>query len=95
MNKKFFQQDKVSVGLIIGLGTMTVTGLLLTIGLLIAGESVGTHLRWYGGVFIPMILLVRYYAKQQHIIVLKTLIILFFLSFIAFMFLLFNTHSII
>ena len=92
MNKKYFQQDKISVGLIVGLGTIVVTALLLTVGLLIAGEPIDAHLRWYA--FIPLILLTRYYVKQQLNTVTKTLFVVFFVSFIAFMFLLFSTHQI-
>lgn len=94
MNKKFFLQDKVSVGLIAGLGSMAVTALLLTAGLLLAGESVEAHMRWYGAIFIPLILLVRYYVKCQLSVVTKTLFVLLFLFFIAFMILLFSTHNI-
>ena len=94
MIKKFFLQDKVSVGLTVGLGSMAVTALLLTVGLLIAEEPVATHLRWYGAIFIPLLFLIRYYVKLQLTVVTKTLFILFFLSFIAFLYLLFNTHSI-
>ena len=93
MFKTFFHQDKVSVGLIVGFGSMAVTALLLTLGLLIAGEPFDAHLRWYGGIFIPAILLIRYYVKQQLIVVTKTLFILFFITFIAFTFLLFTTHN--
>ena len=94
MIKKFFHQDKVSVGLTVGLGSMAITALLLTIGLLIAKEPVATHLRWYGAIFIPLILLARYYVKQHLGIVTKTLFALLFVFFIAFMILLFSTHSI-
>lgn len=94
MNKKFFLQDKVSVGLVAGLGSMAVTALLLTAGLLLAGESVEAHMRWYGAIFIPLILLVRYYVKCQLSVVTKTLFVLLFLFFIAFMILLFSTHNI-
>ncbi len=94
MNKKYFQQDKISVGFIVGLGTIVVTALLLTVGLLIAGEPIDAHLRWYACVFIPLILLTRYYVKQQLNTVTKTLFVVFFVSFIAFMFLLFSTHQI-
>lgn len=94
MFKKYFLQDRVSVGLTAGLGSMAVTALLLTAGLLIAGEAIDTHLRWYGAVFIPLILIARYYVKQQLVVVTKTLFVLLFVFFIAFMILLFNTHSI-
>lgn len=94
MIKKFFLQDKISVGLVVGLGSMAATALLLTLGLLLAGEAIGTHLRWYGAIFIPLILLVRYYVQQRLSLVTKTLIILLFVFFIAFLTLLFSTHNI-
>ena len=91
---KFFHQDKVSIGLLVGLGSMAITAALLTVGLLVAGEPIDIHLRWYGAIFIPLLFIIRYYVKQQLSMFVKTLFILFFLFFIAFMFLLFNTHSI-
>ena len=94
MIKQFFHQDKISVGLTVGLGSMALTALLLTIGLLIAKEPVAIHLRWYGAIFIPLILIARYYVKQQLSTVTKTLFTLLFVFFIAFMVLLFSTHNI-
>lgn len=94
MMKKYFQQDKISTGLAVGLGSLGICLLLLTAGLLIAGESVTGHLRWYGGIFVVLILLLRYYVKLQKSKVTKILIIILFLSFIAFMYLLFQTQSI-
>jgi hypothetical protein len=94
MLKKFFHQDKVSVGLTVGLGSMAVTALLLTLGLLIAGEPVATHLNWYAAIFIPLILLARYYVKQQLGVVTKTLFALLFIFFLAFMVLLSKTNNI-
>jgi hypothetical protein len=93
MTRQFFSQDKISVGLIAGIGSMAVVALLLTVGLLIAEQPIATHLRWYGAIFIPLLLLARYYAKQQLALVTKTLFVLLFLFFIAFMILLFNTNS--
>lgn len=83
--KKFFQQDKIAVGLVAGLGSEIGFVVALTIGLLIAGEPVTAHLRWYGGMFIPLILMLRHYAKgRDHLRVTKTLIVIFFVTFIAF-----------
>ena len=94
MNNHFFHQDKVSVGLLVGLGSMAITALLLTVGLLVAKEPINAHIRWYGAIFIPLILLIRYYVKQRLSVVTKTLFVVFFLFFIAFMILLFSTHQI-
>lgn len=94
MTRQFFHQDKVSVGLLVGLGSMAITALLLTVGLLVAKEPINAHIRWYGAIFIPLILLIRYYIKQRLSVVTKTLFVVFFLFFIAFMILLFSTHQI-
>ncbi len=94
MTRQFFHQDKASVGLLVGLGSMAITALLLTIGLLVAKEPINAHIRWYGAIFIPLILLIRYYVKQRLSVVTKTLFVVFFLFFIAFMILLFSTHQI-
>ena len=90
MDRQFFLQDKTSVGIIVGIGAMAVTALLLTAGLLVVGEPIMAHLRWYGGIFIPLVFIIRYYVKQQLSLVTKTLFIIFFLFFIAFMILLFG-----
>ena len=94
MTRQFFHQDKASVGLLVGLGSMAITALLLTVGLLVAKEPINAHIRWYGAIFIPLILLIRYYVKQRLSVVTKTLFVVFFLFFIAFMILLFSTNQI-
>ena len=92
--KKFFSQDKISVALVAGLGSIILTALLLTAGLLIVGERPDVHLTWYGAVFIPLILFVRHFIKQQQLLVTKSLFVILFVTFIAFMFILFSTHQI-
>ena len=83
--KKFFAQDRVMTGLVAGLGSEVGFVVVLVVGLLIAGEPVGSHLRWFGGMFIPLILVLRHYAKgREHLRVVKTLIVVFFVTFIAF-----------
>lgn len=91
--KHFLQQDTIAVGLVTGLGSIAVLALLLTAGLMIAGEPPTAHLTWYAGCFVAPLLIMRYYIKQQHITVVKTIIVSLFITFIAFMFLLFKTHS--
>ena len=92
--KHFFQQDTVAVGLVAGLGSIVLLALLLTAGLLIAGEPPMAHLSWYAGCFVPPLLIMRYYIKQQKSVVAKTLMTVLFFTFIPFMFILFRTHSI-
>lgn len=94
--KKFFSQDKVIVGILAGLGSELGFVVALTIGLLIAGEAIGDHLRWYGEMFIPLILLLRHYAKgQAHLRVVKTLIVVFFVTFLAFIFYMLRSRMIV
>ncbi len=83
--KKFFAQDKTIVGIVAGLGSELGFVIVLAAGLLIAGEHIGDHLRWFGGMFIPLILVLRHYAKgREHLRVVKTLIVVFFVTFVAF-----------
>ena len=94
--KEFFSQDKAIVGLVAGLGSELGLIIALTIGLLIAGEAIGDHLRWYGGMFIPLILVLRHYAKgQAHLRVVKTLIVVFFVTFLAFIFYMLRSRTIV
>ena len=92
--KHFFQQDTVAVGLVAGLGSIFLLALLLTAGLMIAGEPPMAHLSWYAGCFVAPLLIMRYYIKQQKSVVAKTLMTVLFFTFIPFMFILFRTHSI-
>lgn len=92
--KRFFTQNKIAVGLVAGLGSELLFCLLLAAGLLLAGEGIADHIRWFGGMFIPILLILRAYAKsRQYLTVTKTLIIIFFVTFIAFMFYLLSTHT--
>ena len=94
MMKRFFAQDKLAVGLVAGLGSEVLFCLLLAAGLLLAGEGIADHIRWFGGMFIPLILILRAYAKsRQYLTVTKTLIVVFFVTFVAFMFYLLSTHT--
>ena len=83
--KKFINQDRIAVGIVAGLGSELGFIVVLAIGLLIAGEPIANHLRWFGGMFIPLILVLRHYAKgREHLHVVKTLIVVFFITFLAF-----------
>ena len=94
--KEFFHQDKVIVGIIAGVGSELLLALLLTIGLVIAGEVPIDHIRWYAGVFVAPLLLLRYYSKQKSWLrVTRTLIVVLFVTFVAFMFYLLKAHLIV
>ncbi len=85
MLERLFARDTIATGLILGLGSMVLTALLLSAGLLIAGQPLGAHLRWYAACFVPPLLLMRYAVKLQHSTTTKTLIITLFLTFLPFM----------
>lgn len=84
--KKFFSTNSILTGIVAGLGSELLFCIVLALGLVIAGEPIGEHIRWFGGMFIPMILVLRYYAKRRELLtVTKTLIVVFFVTFLAFM----------
>lgn len=94
--KRFFTQDRIIVGLVAGIGSELVTTLLLAAVLLISGLGISGHERWFGIMFVPILLILRAYAKSKtHLIVTKTLIIVFFLTFLAFVFYLFQAHILV
>lgn len=94
--KKFFAQDKPIVGIVAGLGSEVAFCIALTIGLLIAGEPVMAHVRWFGGMFIPLILMLHHYAKgRTQLRITKTLIVVFFVTFLAFMIFIFKTKALV
>lgn len=94
--KHFFTQDKVTVGLVAGLGSELLLCLLLAAALLLGGWGIDGHQRWFSAMFIPPLLILRAYAKgRQHPVVSKTLATVLFVTFVAFMFYLFQAHLIV
>lgn len=94
--KRFFTQDTVLVGLVAGLGSELLFCLLLAAGLIAAGQwpPSAEQTRWFGGMFIPLLLILRAYAKtKRHLTVTKTLATVLFVTFVAFMFYLLNTNT--
>lgn len=86
MIKKFFSQDRPIVGIVAGLGAELGFCIALVVGLLIAGEPISAHIRWFGGMFIPLILVLHHYARRrEQLKVTKTLIVVLFVTFLAFM----------
>lgn len=92
--KKFFQQDSILTGLVAGLGSELGYVVALTVGLLIAGEAPQEHIRWYGGMFICLILVLQRYAKRrEQPKVTKTLIATLFVTFIPYIVYLLKTNT--
>jgi len=94
--KEFFRQDRVLVGLVVALGSELLTALLLWAGLLVAGEEVVAHLRWFAVIFVAPVLLLRLYAKrQEQPTVTKTVATVLFVTFIIYMIFLFKTGAMV
>lgn len=94
--KKFFAQDKVLVGIVAGLGSELGFCLVLAVGLLIADEPIAAHVRWFAGMFFPLILVLHHYAKgRTQLRVTKTLIVVFFVTFLAFMIFLLKSKALV
>ena len=95
---RFFHQDKVVVGIVAALGSELVVALLLTIGLLVTGNwpPAASQIRWYAACFLPPLLVLRYYSKQkQWLQVTRTIIVVLFVTFIAYMAYLLGEHIIV
>lgn len=96
--KKFFQQDKIIVGIVAGLGSELLLALLLTVGLIATGNwpPNESQIRWYAGVMVAPLLLVRYYSKQkQWLNVTRTLIVVLFVTSVAIIYYLLHYNIIV
>ena len=94
--KKFLSQDTVWVGLVVGLGALVVSGLLVAAVFAVTGVSWEEHARWFGISFIPLLLILRTYAKsKEQLTVTRTLITVLFVTFMAFMVFLIKNHLLI
>lgn len=91
--KEFFSQDKPVVGVVGALLGELGGALLLWLGLLVAGQSATVHLRWFAACIVPPVLLLRHYAKKRtQLRATKAIIVVVFITFVAFMWLLFKYH---
>ncbi|MBQ6237605.1 MAG: hypothetical protein IJK07_05255 [Bacteroidales bacterium] len=94
--KTLIKKDTIGAGILLALGSEAVTALLLTVGLLLAGLPVGDHIRWYAVCFVAPLLLLRHCAKKGDTpMVTKTVIVVFFVTFIIYMYLLFRFKAIV
>lgn len=84
--KKFFLQNKVLVGIVAEVLSLIIPALLLYAGLSVFSLQVEGHERWFAGVFIVGILVVRAYAKAKEFPkATKASAIVFFVTFVLFM----------
>ena len=93
--KEYFQQDKAAVGVVAVVASELLAALLLTAVLLIIGEPLSAHIRWYAGAAVPALLVVRAYAKyRESLSATKGAIIALAITFVAFMLFLLKTKMI-
>ena len=92
--RKFFHTDQVSTGLVAGLAAVAGTCLAVLAFLLLTHRPPQEHLRLFGLAFIPLVFILHHYAKRkQMLVVTRTLIVILFVLFLAYMFVLFHTRS--
>lgn len=92
--KKFLYKDSWLTGIVVGLGAEMVTGLLLWVIVSALSIPLSDHLQWLGVVFLPVLLILRFYAKsRQHLTTTKSLITVLFVTFVAYMYMLISTRS--
>lgn len=83
--KTFFAQDTILTGIVAGVGSELGFCIVLAAALAIAGEPMGAHIRWFGGMYIPLILVLHHYArKREQLRVTKTLIVVLLATFLPF-----------
>ncbi|MCR4811294.1 MAG: hypothetical protein K5867_01705 [Bacteroidales bacterium] len=84
--KKLFQQNSVYIGILAELLSIVVPAVLLYVVLLLLNITPMSRIRWFAGVFIPGILVVRAYAKKKEFPkATKASVVTFFVCFIGFM----------
>lgn len=90
----FYKRDGILQGIVLAAGSEILAAALLYVGLLVAGIPAETRLRWFAVCFVPPLLLLRHIAKRKdRTLTMKTIIVVLFVSFVAFMFLLLKTKA--
>lgn len=83
--KKLLCHNSIATGLLTTLGSEVLCAVLTWLVLLLAGLPLEEHMRWFAVAFVPPVLLLRFYAKQKdYPTTLKTVIVVFFVTFIGF-----------
>ena len=84
---RMLKKDNIATGVVVALGSEILSGAILWIVLAVIGEPFEDHLKLLGVCFVAPILLLRYYSKSKECpMVTKTIIVVLFVTFIAYMF---------
>ncbi len=90
----FFNKDSWLVGIVLGMGSELVTGLVLWGVLVLLGLSIYEHLSWFGIVFLPVLIILRQNAKSaSRVNITKSLITVLFVTFVIYLYVLYATKS--
>ena len=93
--KKLLNTNSYLTGILGVIISEVLCAALLLLGLIIAGTPIPDHLRWFAVVFVPPLLLLRYYAHEKdYPLTLKACIVALFVTFVAFMWYLLRYHYI-
>ena len=94
--KKLFQQNKVYVGVLAELLSVVVSAVLLFVVLTLLHIPPMSRIRWFAGIFIPGVLVVRAYARKKDFPkATKASAVTFTLCFIAFIVYLAKTRQLL
>ena len=84
--KKLLNRNSVLVGITATLVSEILCAALVALVILATRTPLAENVRWFAAAFVPPLLLLRYYAKtREYPSTLKTVITTFFVTFIAFM----------
>lgn len=84
--KKLLNRNSIAFGVLVVLGLEALVGVLLWLGLMVFGQPVQDHLRWFAVAFVAPLMLLRYYAKEKlYPDTLKAVVTTLFVTFVLFM----------
>jgi len=84
--KELLQKDSILIGIIATLASEILCALVVWGVILVTHTPIAENVRWFAICFVPPLLLLRYYAKKRdYPTTLKSVITTFFITFVAFM----------
>ena len=89
-----FKQNKVFIGIFAEILSLALPAALLSVALVMFGISPLSRIRWFAGIFIPGILVVRFYARKKEFPkATKASVVSLFVCFVAFVVYLASVHQ--
>ena len=79
-------RNSIAAGVLFTVAVEAFCGLLVWGVLAVTGLDIASHVRWFAVAFVPPLLLLRHYAREkEYPLTLKAVISTFFVTFVAFM----------